>query len=299
MRTYTPFVTVIIPTFNDWDRLALCLRALERQTYPADRFEIIVANNNPVDIVPEGYNLPANCQVITEAKPGSYAARNAALKIAKGDILAFTDSDCIPYDDWISTAVNHFDNHPQCYRIGGSVELFYQSAKLTKAELYESVFAFNQERYVNVEGTSITANMFTRRKVFDAVGDFNDTLMSGGDYEWGVRALKGGFGIDYVPELVIKHPARHDLKEIADKARRVGGGQAGFQQNKKIDKLGHIISFIKEVRPTGGDIRYIMKKGKNLSLRQKLDVFFVRYYLKAVRSAERYRVLTGKKASRF
>ncbi|MCC8409599.1 glycosyltransferase family 2 protein [Mucilaginibacter sp. UR6-1] len=299
MSSHTPYITIIIPTFNDWDRLALCLGALAGQTYPVDRFEIIVANNNANDKVPDGYDLPGNCKVITESKPGSYAARNAALKIAKGEILGFTDSDCIPYANWISTAVNHFNNHPQCYRIGGSVELFYQSAKLTKAELYESVFAFNQERYVNVEGTSITANMFTKKEVFDAVGVFDDTLMSGGDYEWGVRALKGGFGIDYVPELIIKHPARHDLKEIANKARRVGGGQAGFQENKKVSKLGYMIRFVKEVRPTGGDIRYILKKGKNLSLSQKLDVFFVRYYLKAVRSAERYKVLTGKKASRF
>lgn len=299
MPSPTPYITIIIPTFNDWERLALCLEALAGQSYPFDRFEIIVANNNANDKVPDGYILPANCKVITEAKPGSYAARNAALKIAKGDILGFTDSDCIPYTNWIGTAVEHFNKNSQSYRIGGSVELFYQSAKLTKAELYESVFAFNQERYVNVEGTSITANMFAKREVFDAIGDFDDTLMSGGDYEWGVRALKGGFGIDYIPDLIIKHPARHDLKEIANKARRVGGGQAGFQDNKKVSKIGHIVQFIKEVRPTGGDIRYILKKGKKLSLKQKLDVFFVRYYLKAVRSSERYRVLTGKKASRF
>jgi GT2 family glycosyltransferase len=293
-----PFISVIIPTYRDWDRLALCLGALADQTYPADRFEIIVANNNPHDSMPEGYSLPANCRVISESKPGSYAARNAALKIAKGEILGFTDSDCIPYTNWISTAVEHFIRHQQCYRIGGSVELFYQSAKLTAAELYESVFAFNQEQYVKVEGTSITANMFARREIFDSIGDFNDELLSGGDYEWGVRALKAGFGIDYVPELVIKHPARHDLKEIADKARRVGGGQAGFLTDTKTSKLGYIIQFIKEVRPTGGDIRYIFKKGKSLSLRQKWDVFYVRSYLKAVRSSERYKVLTGKKASR-
>ena len=43
----TPFVSVIIPTYHDWDRLKLCLKALEQQRYPTDRFEVLVVNNDP------------------------------------------------------------------------------------------------------------------------------------------------------------------------------------------------------------------------------------------------------------
>ena len=46
-----PFVSVVIPVYNDADRLALCLRALEAQTYPRERFEIVVADNGSTDHV--------------------------------------------------------------------------------------------------------------------------------------------------------------------------------------------------------------------------------------------------------
>jgi len=95
-----PFVSVIIPTYRDWNRLKLCVNALKNQTYPKNRFEAIVVNNDPADPCPY-CPLPDNFVLTTEGKPGSYAARNAGIKIAKGDILAFTDSDCIPYSDWI------------------------------------------------------------------------------------------------------------------------------------------------------------------------------------------------------
>src|SRR5687767_1234031 len=109
-------VSIIIPTYKDWVPLTLCTDALSKQTFPKEMFEIIIVNNNPNEQTPADFRLPENGKIISEPTPGSYAARNAALKIAKGDIVGFTDSDCIPDENWIKRAVDYFNNNPECSR---------------------------------------------------------------------------------------------------------------------------------------------------------------------------------------
>jgi glycosyltransferase involved in cell wall biosynthesis len=157
------FVSVIIPTYKDWIRLGLCINALNEQSYDQASFEVIIVNNYTADKVPANYFLPPNCKVVTEGKPGSYAARNTGVVLSTGEILAFTDSDCIPDKHWIANAVKFMEADGECKRLGGRINLYYHSKKLTEAELYEQVYAFNQDLYVNQDGTSVTGNMFSYR----------------------------------------------------------------------------------------------------------------------------------------
>jgi len=213
------FVSVVIPTYHDWKRLQLCIDALSKQSYPSSLFEVIIVNNDLDD--EETIFLPDNFKIITEKRPGSYAARNAALIIAKGEIVAFTDSDCIPDKDWIELAVMRLVSGAN--RVAGKVEFIFKSKNLTPTEVYEKVFGFDQETNYKM-GVSVTANMITWRKNFDIVGYFNDSLMSGGDIEWGKRANDLGIKIQYAPEVFVKHPARDNLASILKKRRRVAGG---------------------------------------------------------------------------
>src|ERR1041385_8126335 len=101
------FVSVIIPVWNDPERLTKCLDALRKQTYPAHSYEIIVVDNGsavPVDRVVASYG---HARVVHEQRVGSYAARNSGLKVARGQVIAFTDADCLPAPDWIEKGVAH------------------------------------------------------------------------------------------------------------------------------------------------------------------------------------------------
>ncbi len=294
-----PFISVISPTYHDWDRLALCLKALEGQSYPADSFEIIIANNDPADAVPEGFHLPANCRIITEGTPGSYAARNAAIKVAQGEIFAFTDSDCIPDKDWLKNAVEHFSANPDCSRIAGRVELFYKDKRLTPAELFEKVYAFNQIDVVRKLGTSVTANMISYKKVFDAVGPFNINFLSGGDYEWGQRAHAAGFRIAYVPNVVVKHPARYYLSELVTKAKRVTGGEVVSAKNGSVSKTAVLRDLLKPYLRVHKDAKAIFILTKGVSFLDKLKIFGVRYYLIGIKTMEKIKVYQGKKPVRL
>lgn len=290
-------VSIIIPTYNDWKRLSLCINALESQNFSRDMFEVIIANNNPHDHHPKDLSIPANFKIITEETPGSYAARNAALRIAKGEIIGFTDSDCIPDQNWIKNAVEHFQNNKTCSRIAGKVAIFFKSTDPTTAELYDRLFAFNQKSYVENSGTGVTANLFTYKYVFDKVGYFNDDLMSGGDFLWGTVAHKNGFKIDYVESVVVNHPARKDLSELVKKEKRVGGSQAHFL-GKKNKKVFYFFKFLKELLPDLKTAKYVFINVKELSIKDRITIFSLRWYLVNIRNYEKFRVRLGKKANR-
>ena len=86
-------ISIIIPVYQDHDRLLKLLKSLNSQTLDLRNWEVIVVNNDPEKsleisvLVNSLYKL----KVLDEKIPGSYAARNRGIKEAKGDILAFTD----------------------------------------------------------------------------------------------------------------------------------------------------------------------------------------------------------------
>jgi GT2 family glycosyltransferase len=212
-------VSVIIPVFQDWRRLGLCLEALERQSLAAAEFEIIVANNEPNDDHP-AVCLPANVQIIHEPRPGSYAARNAAAAIASGEYLAFTDSDCIPDPDWLRNGLAALKANPGA-RIAGPVSIFREEGSTYYAYLYDLHTAFPQREYV-ASGVSVTANLLVPRSVFERVGRFEERF-TGGDIEWNRRAQAAGVPLVYGDDVLVRHPARRDLAAIFKKRRRAAG----------------------------------------------------------------------------
>ncbi len=216
-----PFVSIIIPTYLDWPRLSLCLDALAKQYYPAANFEIIVINNKPGDKAPDNFTIPDNCRIMDEDKPGSYAARNAALPLAKGDILGFTDSDCIPDVHWIEKAVGYLTQDEKADIVGGDIHLFRNSKRMRLGDLHDIAFAFPQKKYVTTHHFAATANMFAHKEIFEQAGPFNANLKSGGDYEWGQRAHQHGFRIVFAPDAVVNHPTRSSFTEVIRKMIRI------------------------------------------------------------------------------
>ncbi|MBE0505982.1 MAG: glycosyltransferase [Marinospirillum sp.] len=268
-------VSVIIPTYHDWDRLALCIEALKSQTYPAETFEVIIVNNDPDDAASE-LNLTENFQLISESSPGSYAARNAGLAIARGEIVAFTDSDCIPDKDWIINSVKHLEEGAE--RLAGRVELFFKSKRHSISEIYEKAFSFDQELTASYGG-AITANMITWKKNFDIVGLFDSNLMSGGDNEWAGRAEAMGIKVVYAKDAIVYHPARDSIKDLIKKKRRVAAGLLRVNRLSILDILAK--GFF--VNPSRAIRAYRIGR---VSFFESLVSFFVLFFLKLVQTLE-------------
>ncbi|MFC6099813.1 glycosyltransferase [Olivibacter domesticus] len=267
------FFSVIIPTYKDQIRLITCLEALINQNLPIDQFEVIVVNNDPEGepTVDDNFYKQLQLTVITELKPGSYAARNLGIKHARGKVLAFTDSDCLPERDWLENAKIHFqkDISKNIGILAGDVHLFYKDVeKLTPTEIFESFTAFRISSQV-ANGYCVTANWFSYKEIIEEFGGFNSELKSNGDNELSLRIFKK-YKIVYGADVVVKHPARHELKDLLNKFRRVTGGTyVRKYKNNSLAFMKHLLDF------TFGLIKLATKKLFTISLRKSIPLLQV------------------------
>lgn len=283
-------VSIIIPTFREWQVLVSCLRALNQQTFPVGSFEIIVVNNDPNSVIPENFPIESNVKIFTEGKPGSYAARNLGLSKAKGKFIAFTDSDCIPDKNWLNEGIALLEKGYDL--VGGKMKFFKPEGGDHKAFLFESRFSFRQDRNVLVNKQSITANLFVRRSVFDQVGNFDESLMSGGDYEWTKRATDAGHSIAYGEKALVLHPSRRDFQALINKKKRTAGGMyySFYKDFSIVRKLGFTLWIL---RPP-----ITIFKFSGLSFSEKMSLFQARWYLEWVGVKEMISLHLGKKSAR-
>lgn len=289
-----PFVSIIVPVFNDTERLRHCLNALQAQTYPRDRYEIIIADNGSNHDVAAALGNPAGVTVVVERTPGSYAARNAALPLARGEVLAFTDADCVPHNEWLARGVARLQAHPEAGLVAGVITLFFHDAKRpTAVELYESLTAFPQHKYVAKYHYGATANVFTWRRVMDAIGPFNAALTSGGDREWGQRVYAAGLPLVYAEEVQVQHPARRSFGELSHKVVRVTKGMETLRRKQAGSFPAFAKDTVKDLLPPLGKIRSIWADSRLRGAKQRCQVTGVMLGLRYTKAWARIRARTG------
>jgi glycosyltransferase involved in cell wall biosynthesis len=217
---------VIIPVYDDPVRLRICLGALETQSYPAERYEVVVVDNgsaqSPAEVVAEH----RHARLVSEPLRGSYQARNAGILACRGEVVAFTDSDCIPSAGWLQEGVRALRQTPGCGLVAGRVQLVARDpGRPTLAEAYNIATGFDQKAYVEQMHFGATANLFTWRSVIGRVGLMDGELLSGGDNEWGQRVHGAGYTQAYSDLAWVAHPARASLGALCRKHLRVLWGQ--------------------------------------------------------------------------
>lgn len=285
MPTNKIFVSIIIPVYQNPGGLPLCLEALNKQTYPPNKFEIIIVNNdslNKLFLDHSKYNI----RILTEEKPGSYAARNKGIIASRGNLLGFCDSDCIPSPNWIENAVHFFNENKNYHRLAGKIELFWNNQyPQNYAQLHEKIFAFKQEGYAK-NGTAATANMFAYRHVFDDVGLFDENLLSGGDLLWGRKATSAGYSIGFSKKVLVFHPPRKSLRELIQKTKRIVSGYIilndAFYRKNPVNAIYHGLSMLKPPIKAAS----IIFTRKDISRYDQLMVYFLEYLLKLIQLRE-------------
>ena len=266
-------LSVIIPYYKDYTRLIQLLDCLKQQQLAADLFEVIVVNNDaeiPLEL-PRDFSAKYSLILLEEPRPGSYAARNKGIANARGEILAFTDSDCLPDTNWLSNALEIFDRDTQ-KKLGiltGPVPLFFKDPKkLTAAEMYEKYTGFTTEAYAKV-GHAITANWFSYRNTLLSFKGFDENLKSNGDSDLS-KKITDQYEIQYSPNVIVRHPSRYFVSEVVYKYRRVLGGT--YQRKFKKSRLkffGYLLDF------TWRRFRFSAKKMVTISPKESSQILVV------------------------
>src|SRR5262245_4968132 len=230
----SPFVSIVVPVYNDAASLGTLLSALDEQDYDPDRFECVAVDNGSDEPLTVCHYRKYEVRVLREPQAGSYAARNCGLREARGDVLIFTDADCMPRSDWLSAAVRHILAAQHPIILAGQLDVLHESQSRNSSLGWHSVVNdLDQSRFVNRYHFAATANMVTTREVFQCVGQFNPALLSGGDFEWGQRAWTRAFQLKFCEDMVVWHPARADWKSLVAKTRRIAGGHYGLNRQHR------------------------------------------------------------------
>jgi glycosyltransferase involved in cell wall biosynthesis len=289
-----PFVSVIVPVFNDRVRLQRCLAALEGQSYPPGLFEVVVVDNGSAEPLADRMRVFSHARVVSEPRPGSYAARNTGIRLARGAVLAFTDSDCVPMPDWIEAAAARLAALPQPGIIAGRIDRSLGSAsRPTLAAIYDSSLFMRQESYVREGGFGITANLVTGAEAFVRAGLFDPKLKSGGDMDWSRRASSHGLRLEYAEDVVVWHHAISTISGIINKSRRVVGGNVQLRRRTPYglgDRLADVVREIADVRKRW---RVFESVNPEAARTVRLKMACLIGVVQLARAVERSRVLAG------
>lgn len=214
MKLSAPLISVVIPHLNQPEELEHCLASLDAQRLERSFFEVIVVDNGssiPPDAV---VGRHPGTRLLHEKQPGPGPARNTGIRYSAGKILALIDADCRADPDWLLNGLHALEASEEGTILGGDVRIWHDAGKAFGAiEAYEGVFAYRFKLYIEQHGFSGTGNLVVRRSSFEKVGPFAGINFAE-DVDWGRRACRAGLHFQYVPEMIVFHPARRTLHEL-------------------------------------------------------------------------------------
>jgi cellulose synthase/poly-beta-1,6-N-acetylglucosamine synthase-like glycosyltransferase len=165
-------ISVIVAFYNAEKHIEECIKALLSQDYPSSRYEVIMVDNNSTDSSPALVKKYPRIKLISESKQGAYASRNRGVAASKGNILAFTDADCMPASDWLREISRPL--HSSTAGLAqGARSYAGESPALAMLAAYECEridFTFSGTNAGMYFG--YTNNMAVRRDIFDRAGPF-------------------------------------------------------------------------------------------------------------------------------
>jgi GT2 family glycosyltransferase len=199
------FISVVVPTYKRPELLNRCLTALFMQTMDSSHYEIVVVDDGPTDETKQVVlswsqkSGPRVRYLANDTRHGPAAARNRGWQAADGDVIAFTDDDCIPAADWLEVGSAPFADST-VHGISGRIIVPVPSAPTD----YERTVAGLEH------GPFATANCLYRRSVLSMVGGFDERFTvawrEDTDLEFALRAQ--GYRLVRQPAAIVVHPVR-------------------------------------------------------------------------------------------
>jgi glycosyltransferase involved in cell wall biosynthesis len=213
-------ISVIVPTYNSIKSLIILLNSLLNQDY--DHYEIIIVDDCSTDntsSIIQNYNIK---YYKLEKNSGPAVCRNIGAQISKGDVLAFTDSDCRVSNDWLKKI--------DCYLCDDNVHAIMGKLIINQSTyLGDSISALGFpaggsmgfEKVWKVDSNSYTSSLSScncaiKKRVFNQIGGFDESFpyAGGEDSFFAYSLIQSGFKIKYCPDVIVRHNARDSMKDF-------------------------------------------------------------------------------------
>lgn len=192
-----PFCSIIIPSLNEELNIEECLKSLDQQSYPRDRYELVVVDNGSTDNTVDIAKKFAD-KVLSKEYSHVGGVRNFGVIQTSGDILISTDADCFVEDNWLQQGVELLQNNNKSVYGGG--------LKPRKSPVWIERFWL-----LNDDGNSIQQHdlmgscIFCWRDDFLKIGMFKEDVTSGEDSDLSKRFKEEGYTVELNGKLSLVH----------------------------------------------------------------------------------------------
>jgi len=214
-------ISIIVPTRNRPGKIEKCLRAIADQTYPHDRFEVIVVDDGsdaPLSTTILPFRAHLQIQLVEQKKAGPARARNTGAKQAAGRLLVFTDDDCEPTPGWLAALHTHFQRCPDRAIGGETINALPENAYSSASQLLvDYLYAYyGAGAGAGGDGAAAGPPFFTSNNLavpaalFHDVGEFDGSFPRAGgeDREFCDRWQERGYRLLRAPDAIVRHSHR-------------------------------------------------------------------------------------------
>lgn len=202
--TDRPFVSVVVPAYNAQQTIRHTIQSLVSQSYSGD-LQIIVVDDGSTDKTPEIVRSFGEVLYLRQSNAGPASARNRGAADSKGELILFTDSDCVAHNDWVERIVSGF-NSDEIAAVCGSYGLANPESVLASC-IHDEIIFRHRRLMSSFPRAFGSYNVGIRRSVFWKVGGFDETYRraSGEDNDLSYKILKTGGRIFFAKEALVDH----------------------------------------------------------------------------------------------
>ena len=247
MSSQHPKISVIVPAYNSETTMAACLDGLLRQDY--ENFEIIIVDDGSTDTTAQICRKNSIIRLIEVSNGGPSRARNIGAKAATGNIIAFTDSDCIVEQNWLTELAKGYSTET-IGSVGGNQispkdeTPFGQLVQKTLVIVGFATSYMKTNPTVGETAHNPSCNSSYRTAVFEEVGGFDESLWPGEDVDLDHRIQQKGYTLIRNPKALVRHYRPQSLKGVSAMMQRYGGSAYTLLRRYGFFRTLHYIPFI-------------------------------------------------------
>ena len=197
-------VSVIVPAYNARKTISQCIEALLSQKYPRENYEVIVIDDGSADGTDDAVKAYP-VKYMYQRNQGPATARNAGVREAQGEILLFTDSDCVPSDNWIAEMIKPFEDK-EVVAVKGGYKTRQKSmvARFAQIEFEERFEMLKKTESIDMVDTYSAGY---RKEIFLQMGGFDPyfPVANNEDTELSYRMSKLGYKMVFNPDAIVYH----------------------------------------------------------------------------------------------